>query len=126
LTGIAYQVFFDTISALGRALLRLTLPVYDTSVAAPGPVEDHCMLLREVLSVYASGLSGDDTDQEQNEGFGKVLDEIIDPTVEFVMATAEQKGRLRRDWDASIYAINSLTYIQVSSLVFFPLDSGAY
>jgi conserved oligomeric Golgi complex subunit 6 len=112
ITDIAYQVFFDAIEAQGRALLRAALDTNGTDVTPPNIILDHAQLLREVMTVHSSSLGGDDTDAEQNKGFTRVLDAIIDPAVEMTVTAAEDKQRARPTWDASVFVLNCLTYLQ--------------
>ena len=66
---IAYQVFYDTVDNLGRALLRNTLDFGDPSLTPPLVILDHAQILREIMAVYQSSLAGDeDANEETEEG----------------------------------------------------------
>jgi hypothetical protein len=133
-TAVAYKVFYDSIEAQSRALLRVSLvrpsPSFpllysskltttahqdldDPSLTPPLPILDQAQILKEVMSVYQSSLLGDEGEQERTTGFQKVLDVIVDPLVESCIAKAEEKKRARAKWDRAVYVLNCLCFVQV-------------
>lgn len=86
----------------------------DTDVTPPPPILDHVQTLRDIMTVYGSSLGDDDVDADQDAGFQKALDATIDPALEMCVAAAEEKKRVRPTWDAAVFVINCLTYLQVS------------
>ncbi|KAF8633476.1 hypothetical protein AX15_001436 [Amanita polypyramis BW_CC] len=111
ITDVAYKVFFDSIDAQGRALLRIPLDPDDLSVVSSLAILDHCQVLREIMVIYQSSLLGDEDETTRVSGFRKVLDIMVDPVLETIFTTSEEK-RLRTKWDQPVYALNSLIYLQ--------------
>ncbi|KAF8638929.1 hypothetical protein AX17_001841 [Amanita inopinata Kibby_2008] len=112
ITNVAYKVFFDSIEAQGRALLRISLEADDPSLSPPLGILDHCQILREIMSVYQSSLLGDEDETTRVSGFQKVLDIMVDPVVETIVSRGEEKKRVRPKWDHAVYVLNSLAYLQ--------------
>ncbi|EIN07029.1 oligomeric complex COG6 [Punctularia strigosozonata HHB-11173 SS5] len=112
LTDVSYKVFFDAIEAQGRALLRVALDIQNGELTPPLAVLDHCQVLKEIMSVYQSSLAGEDSEEDQNEGFRRVLDIMIDPAVEMCVSAADRKDKQVARWDKPIFVLNCLTYLQ--------------
>lgn len=112
ITDIAYNVFYESIEAQGRALLRVPLDVNDPSLNPPLAILDHAQVLREIMTVYQSSLLGDEDNAEQVAGFEKILDIMVDPAVEMCASTSEEKKRVRPRWDQAVYILNCLSYLQ--------------
>jgi hypothetical protein len=74
---------------------------------------DHAQVLREILAVYESSLSGEESPEERDGGFRRILDVMVNPAVETCGAAAEEKKRLRIGWDKEVFVLNCLTYLQV-------------
>ncbi|KAJ7071469.1 oligomeric Golgi complex subunit 6 [Mycena amicta] len=121
-TDVSYKVFYDAIEAQGRALLRTTLDLDDTSLSPPLSILDHAQILREVMNVYESSLLGDEDEVEQATGFRRILDVTVDPAVEMCTSGSEEKKRLRQRWDRDVYVLNCLSYLQ-SVLEPFPFTA---
>ncbi|KIK92098.1 hypothetical protein PAXRUDRAFT_830282 [Paxillus rubicundulus Ve08.2h10] len=114
ITGVSYKVFFDSIEAQGRALLRIPLDLDDPSLSPPHSIIDHAHLLREIAQVYASSLLGDGTSEpsEANLGFHRILDVMVDPAVTMCAAAADEKARSRPWWDRAVFVVNCLDYLE--------------
>ncbi|KAG6864681.1 hypothetical protein C0991_007923, partial [Blastosporella zonata] len=112
ITDVAYGVFYESISAQGRALLRVQVDINDTSLTPPLAILDHVQILRDIMGVYQSSFLGEEDDTEQVAGFEKILDIMIDPAIEMVISANEEKQRLRPKWDQPIYVLNCLSYIE--------------
>ena len=76
-------------------------------------VLDHVQVLKEIMSVYQSSLAGEDSEEDQKEGFRRVLDIMIDPAVEMCVSAADRKDKQIARWDKPIFVLNCLTYLQV-------------
>ncbi|CEL55748.1 Conserved oligomeric Golgi complex subunit 6 OS=Cryptococcus neoformans var, neoformans serotype D (strain B-3501A) GN=COG6 PE=3 SV=1 [Rhizoctonia solani AG-1 IB] len=115
LTEIAYTVFFDTLAAHGRSLLRFLHPAEDDLVA-PVSLRDAAQVLKEIIAVYDSSLLRDEhqggvalSDEMQN--FDTTLAAMVDPMLEMcrrMAALREREGK----WETAIFMINCLTYLQ--------------
>lgn len=84
----------------------------DSSLTPPLAILDHVQILREIMNVYQSSLLGED-EVEQVAGFEKILDIMIDPAIEMITKTNEDKSRLGTERDQPIYVLNCLSYIEV-------------
>lgn len=82
------------------------------------------------MNVYQSSVleddepSGNTSDQDKpdhNDGvippFQKILDLAVDPVIESAIMKSEEKKKLRPRWDARVYVVNCLTYLQVGVVV---------
>ncbi|CAE6415807.1 unnamed protein product [Rhizoctonia solani] len=117
LTEIAYTVFFDTLAAHGRSLLRFLHPAEDDLVA-PVSLRDAAQVLKEIIAVYDSSLLRDEhqggvalSDEMQN--FDTTLAAMVDPMLEMcrrMAALREREGK----WETAIFMINCLTYLQTT------------
>ncbi|KAF9460640.1 oligomeric Golgi complex subunit 6 [Collybia nuda] len=112
ITDVAYSVFYESIEAQGRALLRIPLDVNDPSLTPPLAILDHAQILREIMTVYQSSLLGEEDEDERATGFQKILDIMIDPAIEMCTSTSTEKQRLRPRWDQPVYVLNCLSYLQ--------------
>ncbi|KAF8163792.1 oligomeric complex COG6-domain-containing protein [Crassisporium funariophilum] len=112
ITDVAYKVFYDSIEAQSKALLRVPLDHDDPSVTPPIAVLDHAQILREVMSVYQSSLMGDEDEDERNAGFYQVMDIMVDPVVSMCLRKSEEKKRARPRWDEAVFVLNCLSYLQ--------------
>ncbi|KAI6164060.1 oligomeric complex COG6 [Pisolithus thermaeus] len=74
ITQASYKVFFNTIEAQGRAILRIPLDLDDPSLAPPNFIMDHAQVLREIMLVYDSSLLDGGTDPYPVRGAGEVND----------------------------------------------------
>ncbi|KAJ2912469.1 hypothetical protein MD484_g7951, partial [Candolleomyces efflorescens] len=139
ITQVSYQVFQTSIETQSRALLQIPLDPDDPSLTPPLFILDHAQVLREVMNVYQSSVLEDEHevavgagDQDQLEGdnqnenekregqgvgvappFSKILDLAVDPILESAVMRSEEKRKLRPRWDARVYVLNCLTYVQV-------------
>ncbi|CAE6537103.1 unnamed protein product [Rhizoctonia solani] len=119
LTEIAYTVFFDTLAAHGRSLLRFLHAGYqpaEDDLAAPVSLRDAAQVLKEIMAVYDSSLLRDEhqggvalSDGMQN--FDATLAAMVDPMLEMCrrMAALRERGG---KWETAIFMINCLTYLQ--------------
>lgn len=112
ITGVAYKAFFDSIDAQGHALTRIPPDLDDPSLLPSLAILDHCQILREIMGVYQSSLLGDEDEDTRVSGFRKVLDMMVDPVLEAIVITSEEKKKLRPNWDQAVYVLNSMTYFQ--------------
>ncbi|RDB22992.1 Conserved oligomeric Golgi complex subunit 6 [Hypsizygus marmoreus] len=112
ITDVAYNVFYDSISAQGRAILRVPLDMNDPSLTPPLAILDHVQILREIMTVYQSSFLGEEDESEQVAGFQKILDIMIDPAIEMCCSGSEEKRWLRPRWDQPVYVLNCLSYLQ--------------
>ncbi|KAG8740193.1 Golgi transport complex subunit 6, partial [Ceratobasidium sp. 414] len=118
LTEVAYTVFFDTLAAQGRSLLRFLHPAED-DLAAPIALRDAAQVLKEIMAVYDSSLLHDEhgggpKPGEETQKFDIALTAMVDPMLEMCrrMAALRDKG----EWETAIFMINCLTYVQVRAL----------
>ncbi|KAF5378347.1 hypothetical protein D9615_008765 [Tricholomella constricta] len=112
ITDLAYSIFYESIAAQGRALLRVQLDVNDPSLSAPLAILDHVQILREIMTVYQSSFLGEEDESEQIAGFQKILDIMVDPAIQLSTSANEEKRRLRPKWDQPVYALNCLSYLE--------------
>ncbi|KAG8765755.1 Golgi transport complex subunit 6 [Ceratobasidium sp. 428] len=114
LTEVAYTVFFDTLAAQGRSLLRFLHPAEDDLVA-PVTLRDAAQVLKEIMAVYDSSLLHDEHEGASNaegetQNFDATLTAMVDPMLEMCrrMSALRDKG----EWETAIFMINCLTYLQ--------------
>ncbi|KAJ2923760.1 hypothetical protein H1R20_g13342, partial [Candolleomyces eurysporus] len=129
ITQVSYQVFETSIETQSRALLQISLDPDDPSLTPPLFILDHAQILREVMNVYQSSVLEDDEVAAQDNGgdsagdkssdhdgvtppFQKILDLAVDPIIESAVMKSEEKKKLRPRWDARVYVVNCLTYVQ--------------
>jgi len=120
ITEVAYKVFETSIETQSRGLLQIPLDPDDNSVTPPLYILDHAQILKEVMSVYQSSAMDEDfvASEKSNVSlpFSKILDVVLQPVIDSVFTKSEEKAKLRPRWDAKVYIINCLTYIQVCSI----------
>ncbi|KAH0826947.1 oligomeric complex COG6 [Lanmaoa asiatica] len=114
ITEVSYRIFFDSIEAQGRALHRMPLDLDDSSLSPPHSIIDHAQLLREIMQVYDSSLlsEGSSDPSEASTGFRRILDVMVDPAITMCAAAAEEKTRLRPEWDRAVFVLNNLCYLE--------------
>jgi hypothetical protein len=107
---VGYAVY----SPLSSTYHILTLQdLDDTDLSPPLVILDHVQVLREVMTVYESSLSGEETEKDFGGGFKRILDVMVDPAVEMCSSASEDKQRTRAGWDKEVFVLNCLTYLQV-------------
>ncbi|CCA71103.1 hypothetical protein PIIN_05038 [Serendipita indica DSM 11827] len=117
ITETSLNVFFDTVRAHGRSLLRFLHPL-EADLAPPMALRESCMILREIMQVYDSSLIEDETPQQRQEGFRDVLDSMVKPmldmctTMSNLMKKPAAKGPDMSAWDRAVFMINCLVYIE--------------
>ncbi|THH31107.1 hypothetical protein EUX98_g3063 [Antrodiella citrinella] len=112
MTEMSYQVFFDTIGAHGRSLLRTPLDLEDRDLSPPFSILDHVQILREITFVYESSVAEGEPLEAQASGFRDILDQLVDPAIEMTLVASEQKQRQRPAWDRAVFVLNTFTYLQ--------------
>ncbi|GAA5868756.1 hypothetical protein JCM8547_005368 [Rhodosporidiobolus lusitaniae] len=98
----AYEVFFETLRAQGRSLLRFVQPPA-AALSAPSQLRDVLLTLREIMTVYASSLlehehsSTHASPATREADFQDVLDAALDPALQMcgTMAGMRQSERER-------------------------------
>ncbi|KAG8983873.1 Golgi transport complex subunit 6, partial [Tulasnella sp. 427] len=110
ITDAAYQVFFDTIDAQGRSLLRFLHPP-DSDLSPPLALRDSSQVLREIMAVYDSSLLGDEDPTEREAAFAQILEAAVDPAMEMCKRMSELKDGMS-SWDKAIFLVNCTTYMQ--------------
>lgn len=108
----AYIVFYETLDAQGRSLLRFLHPP-DATLTPPITLRDAAHILRELLSVYSTSLI-DPAERESDEDLAKLLDKAIGPCVEMCERMAEmRRGKSGGgEWERDIFMVNSLGYLE--------------
>ena len=86
-------------------------------VVPPLVIQDHGQVLREIMAVYESSISEDETPEQQASGAKQIMDSMIDPAIEMCLTVSEEKHRSRQKWDYRVFVLNCLTYIKVSFYV---------
>ncbi|KII95365.1 hypothetical protein PLICRDRAFT_34211 [Plicaturopsis crispa FD-325 SS-3] len=112
ITDVAYKVFYDAIETQGRAMSRVPLDLNDPEVTPPSVILEQAQILREIMTVYESSLLGDEDPEERDAGFKRILDVLVDPTVDMIIASSEEKRRLRPAWDKAVFVLNCLSYLE--------------
>lgn len=133
MTDLAFKMFYEAIEGQGRSLFRVPLvrlfftiealystltstqDMDDLSVSPPLAVLDHAQVLREMMAVYESSLLGTETEEELLAGFRDILDKMVDPAIEMCLTIADDKKKLKPQWDKAIFLLNTLAYLQVSA-----------
>ncbi|GAA5834551.1 hypothetical protein JCM11251_007038 [Rhodosporidiobolus azoricus] len=104
----AYEVFFETLRAQGRSLLRFIQPPA-AALSAPLPLRDTLSTLREISNVHASSLlehehaSTRPSPESREADFLPVLDAILDPALEMCGRMAEMRPV---EWDRGVFWVN--------------------
>lgn len=122
----AYEVFFETLKAQGRSLLRfiqVRLLLYPSTndrahivspiekppaatLSSPPVLREALSTLREIMLVYSSSLLEEDTSMSslsRETEFDPVLDTILHPALEMCGRMGEMRSS---EWDRSIFGIN--------------------
>jgi conserved oligomeric Golgi complex subunit 6 len=140
MTDVANQVFFDTVEAQGRSLLRFlhvgrsqassrmktpnihigmrTQPP-DPDLSPPLALRDLSQVLREIMTVYDSSLlEGEVLDDNKEKdaiggkGFSRVLDAAVGPALEMCRRMGDMKKETST-WDKGIFLVNCIVHFQV-------------
>ncbi|GAA5848632.1 hypothetical protein JCM9279_002723 [Rhodotorula babjevae] len=102
----AYEVFFETLYAQGRSLLRFIQPPA-AALSAPTQLRDVLSTLREIMTVYASSLldaeSATPPPSSREVEFRPVLDAALDPALDMCARMAEMRAA---EWDRSVFWVN--------------------
>ncbi|GAA5932727.1 hypothetical protein JCM3775_002220 [Rhodotorula graminis] len=102
----AYEVFFETLYAQGRSLLRFIQPPA-AALSAPTQLRDVLSTLREIMTVYASSLLDADSatppPSSREVEFRPVLDAALDPALDMCARMAEMRAA---EWDRSVFWVN--------------------
>lgn len=114
ITDFAFKVFFETIEASGRSLLRFLHPP-ESDLSAPLTLRDFSHVLREIMEDYQRALLGEETPEEERDGFKKILDTSLEPALEMCKRMAEMMPA--QGWEQHIFLINCLVYLQVIFLL---------
>lgn len=110
ITDAAYQVFFDTIDAQGRSLLRFLHPP-DSDLSPPLALRDSSQVLREIMAVYDSSLLGDEDPTEREAAFAQILEAAVDPAMEMCKRMSDLREGMPT-WDKAVFLVNCTTYMQ--------------
>ncbi|GAA6043711.1 hypothetical protein JCM8097_007495 [Rhodosporidiobolus ruineniae] len=104
----AYEVFFETLRAQGRSLLRFVQPPA-AALSAPSQLRDILSNLREIMSVYATSLLEHEHEatqlspQTREAEFADVLDAALDPALQMCSTMAEMRPS---QWDQAVFWVN--------------------
>jgi conserved oligomeric Golgi complex subunit 6 len=99
---------------------------------------EHCQILKEIMAVYHSTLQEEEEDPVAEStsspgsgsggfDFNRVLDVMIDPAIEVIELTGQEKARVRNlsvgksgglAWDKWVFWVNGVGYLQVRVLYF--------
>ncbi|KAF9507141.1 hypothetical protein BS47DRAFT_1351988 [Hydnum rufescens UP504] len=117
MTDVANQVFFDTVEAQGRSLLRFLHPP-DPDLSPPLALRDVSQVLREIMTVYDSSLlEGEVLDDNKEKdaiggkGFSRVLDAAVGPALEMCRRMGDMKKETST-WDKGIFLVNCIVHFQ--------------
>lgn len=140
MTDVSNQVFFDTIEAQGRRMLRflqvshsqassshytpdgyIHIPVQppDPDLLPPLALRDVSQVLREIMTVYDSSLLEGEALEVNIEkhtvsdsGFSRILDAAVEPALEM----CRRMGDIKKDastWEKGIFLVNCAVHLQV-------------
>ncbi|TNY22049.1 oligomeric Golgi complex subunit 6 [Rhodotorula diobovata] len=102
----AYEVFFETLKAQGRSLLRFIQPPA-AALSAPTQLREVLSTLREIMTVYATSLleteASAPSPSAREAEFRSVLDAALDPALDMCARMAEMRGA---EWDRSVFWVN--------------------
>ncbi|GAA5821598.1 hypothetical protein JCM3770_005309 [Rhodotorula araucariae] len=102
----AYEVFFETLKAQGRSLLRFIQPPA-AALSAPMQLREILSTLREIMTVYASSLLETEDSapslRVRETDFLDVLDAALDPALDMCARMAEMRPA---EWDRSVFWVN--------------------
>ncbi|GAA6064385.1 hypothetical protein JCM10212_002918 [Sporobolomyces blumeae] len=100
------EVFFETLKAHGRSLVRFIQPPA-AALSAPAQLRDTLSILREIMSVYSTSLLDHEaavTEPAKLEAdFSAVLDATLDPALQMCGAMAEMRPAA---WDQAVFWVN--------------------
>lgn len=74
---------------------------------------DHTQVLRELMNVYKSSLMGDESEEELQKGFERVLDLMVDAAVNMCLTVSDARQSQKTFWDGDVFVLNCLTHIMV-------------
>lgn len=66
------------------------------------------------MNVYKSSLMGDESEEELQKGFERVLDLMIDAAVNMCLTVSDARQSQRAGWDGDIFVLNCLSHMLVS------------
>ncbi|GAA5966005.1 hypothetical protein JCM21900_004920 [Sporobolomyces salmonicolor] len=101
----AYEVFFETLKAQGRSLLRFIQPPA-AALSAPIQLRDTLSTLREIMSVYSHSLLDSESPSSPSASpsdFKPVLDAVLDPALQMCGTMAEMRAT---EWDRAVFWVN--------------------
>ncbi|GAA5912228.1 hypothetical protein JCM5296_005454 [Sporobolomyces johnsonii] len=105
----AYEVFFETLKAQGRSLLRFIQPPA-AALSAPTQLRDTLSTLREIMSVYSHSLLDSEFPSSPSaqpsaspSDFKPVLDAVLDPALQMCGTMAEMRAT---EWDRAVFWVN--------------------
>ncbi|BGP43615.1 Golgi transport complex subunit 6 [Rhodotorula kratochvilovae] len=102
----AYEVFFETLKAQGRSLLRFIQPPA-AALSAPTQLREVLSTLREIMTVYATSLleteASAPSPSAREYEFLDVLDAALDPALNMCTRMAEMRPA---EWDRSVFWVN--------------------
>ncbi|GAA5919249.1 hypothetical protein JCM1841_006519 [Sporobolomyces salmonicolor] len=101
----AYEVFFETLKAQGRSLLRFIQPPA-AALSAPTQLRDTLSTLREIMSVYSHSLLDSESPSSPSASpsdFKPVLDAVLDPALQMCGTMAEMRAT---EWDRAVFWVN--------------------
>ncbi|KAH7102798.1 oligomeric complex COG6 [Auriculariales sp. MPI-PUGE-AT-0066] len=126
ITDSAFKVFFDTLEAQGRSLLRFLHPP-ESDLGTPLSLRDFSHVLREIMDDYRRSLLGDETLEQEREGFNRILGIALEPALEMCKRMADlmpNPGQPRPTtpdgerktilgWEQNVFLVNCYVYLQV-------------
>ena len=90
----------------------------EIDLTAPLALRESCLILREIMQVYDSGLLEDQTPEEQETSFSDVLEKTVNPMLEMctmmVGLMKADRGEKAKEWDTAVFLVNCLVYLEVS------------
>ncbi|GAA6004653.1 Golgi transport complex subunit COG6 [Rhodotorula paludigena] len=102
----AYELFFETLKAQGRSLLRFIQPPA-AALSAPLQLREILSTLREVMTVYATSLLEHEASvpspKSREADFTDVLDAALDPALDMCTRMAEMRPV---EWDRHVFWVN--------------------
>lgn len=116
ITDHAYEAFFETLQAQGRALLRFIQPPA-AGLSPPPALREALATLREIMAVHkssllddvspASSLSPASPSSTEATGASRPFSAILDAALDPALAMCTKMGELRPSaWDRSVFEVN--------------------
>ncbi|KZW02874.1 oligomeric complex COG6 [Exidia glandulosa HHB12029] len=105
ITDFAFKVFFDTLEASGRSLLRFLHPP-EADLGPPLTLRDFSHVLREIMEDYARA-----DPEAEGDGFKKILDTSLEPALEMCKRMSELMPP-QAAWEQHIFLVNCFVYLQ--------------